>query len=176
MISGIRFTAFTADDFNKGKIPIPGTRRTSVDSEGEKEFVVVKFTATTTFINGTMITIDGDAVGTVGTVGGPALAVGGRAGIVAIASATTTATLTVSGTGYVWAQIYGKARVRIGATNSGSILGNLLQFGTDGVALAGAAGSASAQLDGVQSMTASFAAAGLFPALLTYPKFQSIPA
>lgn len=176
MIAGILFKAYTADEWVKGKIPSPGTRRTSSDSEGDKEFVVVKFTASATHINGSLITIDGDAVATLGTAGGPALAVGGRAGVLAIASATTTSTQTVVGTSYAWAQIYGKGRIRFGATSSGSILGNMLQLGADGVVAVGAAGSASAQLNGVQCMTASVAAAGLFPALLTYPKFLGIPA
>lgn len=173
---GMLFKAYTADDFVKGKIPSPGTRGTTVDSEGDKEYIVVKFNATATHVNGQLLLIDGDAVATLGTTGGLALAVGGRAGVLAIASATTTSTQTVSGTAYAWAQIYGKTRVLFGATNSGSILGNMLQFGADGVVVSGAANSASAQLNGVQCMTASVAAAGLFPALLTYPKFIGIPA
>ena len=176
MISGIRFKAFTADEFAKGKIPIPGTRRQSSDSEGDKEYIVVKFTAGATHINGSAILIDGDAVATLGTAGGSALTVTGRAGVLQIAEATTDATSTIAATCFAWAQIYGKARVRWGATNSGSILGNLLQFGADGVVVAGAAGSASAQLNGIQSMTASISGAGLFPALLTYPKWAGIPA
>jgi hypothetical protein len=176
-ISGIQFRAFTKLEAQRGKIPVAGTRRSRVGADGStKDYIVVKFNATATQINGSMITIDGDAVATLGTAGGPALTVGGRAGILAIASATTTNTQTVSGTNFAWAQIYGKTWVRWGATNSGSILGNMLQFGADGVAVAGAAGSASAQLNGVQSMTASIQAAGLFPVLLTYPKFQGSPA
>lgn len=173
---GMLFKAYTADEYLKGKIPTPGTRRMMSDSEGDKEFIVVQLNASATHINGSLLSIDGDAVATLGTAGGLALAVGGRAGVMTIASATTTNTQTVSGTCYVWAQIYGKTRVRFGATNSGSILANMLQFGADGVVVAGAAGSASAQLNGVQCMTASVAAAGLFPALLTYPKFIGIPA
>lgn len=162
---------FTEDQFLSGKIPSPGTRAAITTSEGTKEFIVVKFNASATHISGSLITIDGDNVATLGTAGGPALTVGGRAGVLVFASAT--ATQTVSGTAFAWAQVYGKSKVR--AATISSAIGTLLQLGADGVAVVGAAGSASAQLDGITTM-ASQAAAGLLSVLLQYPKFQGIPA
>lgn len=157
---------FTKDQYLAGKIPAPGTRAANSDGEGTKEFIVVKFTAGATHVNGSAVTINGDSVAALTTV--PSGSAGGaRVGILTFASAT--ATQTVAGTAFAWAQIYGKALARAGTVSAVTALG----IAADGaLGNAQVAGTAKAYLQGVTAITTQ-AAAGLLPVLLQYPMIVS---
>lgn len=162
---------FDETEYRRGKIPSPGTRAAVTAPDGStKEFIVVKFNAGATHINGQVITISGDNVAVLGTAG-PSPLLGGRVGVLAIASAT--ATQTAAGTAYAWAQIYGKA---LALTTASVTAVNLqLNMAADGMLTQMAAVSASSAVQGITSV-ATQAASGLLPVLLQYPRFASYPA
>jgi hypothetical protein len=165
---------FSKTQFRRGDIPFPGTRGqwTNPTDGATREYVSVKFTAGATHINGSLVAISAEGVAVLGSVGAaPALAFGGGVGVLAFATAT--ATQTMAGTAFGWAAVHGKVKAR--HLGSVTAVGNLLQFGANGVAVQGVAGSASAQIDGIVAL-ASSATAELIDVMLLYPKFAGIPA
>jgi hypothetical protein len=169
---------FTKSQFLKGKGCAPGTRASvTSDTDGStKEFVAIKLSAAT-WINGTAIIIDGAAApGSVVTTvsGNPAAAQQTRVGILVFASAT--ATQTMAGTAFGWAQIYGECKAFVSA--SVSTPGTQLGAGAAGhLIVAVAQVSASGQLQGITYATAT--GPGAPPALgkvfLNYPCFSGLP-
>jgi hypothetical protein len=168
---------FTKAQFQKGKGHNPGTRASVVGSDGQtKEFVAIKLGAAT-WINGTAIIIDGAAApGSVVTTvsGNPAAAQQTRVGILVFGSATATQTL--AGTAFGWAQIYGECLAFVSA--SVSTPGLQLGAGASGHLIAAVAQvSASGQLQGITYATAT--GPGAPPALakvfLQYPRFSGLP-
>jgi hypothetical protein len=166
---------FTKAQFKQGKGHNVGTRASIVGSDGQtKEYVAIKLGAAT-WLNGTAIIIDGAAApGSVVTTasGLPAAAQHARVGILCFASAT--ATQTMAGTAYGWAQIYGEAVAFVSA--SVSTPGLQLAIGASGQLIAAVAqASASAQLTGISLATATAAAGGLTKVFLQYPRFSGLP-
>lgn len=170
---------FTTEQFQRGKLGAAnvGTRASITDEDGStKEFVAIKLGAAT-WINGTAIIIDGAAApGSVVTTvsGNPAAAQQTRVGILVFGSATATQTL--AGTGYGWAQIYGECKAFVSA--SVSTPGLQLGAGAGGHLIAAVAQvSASGQLQGITYATAT--GPGAPPALakvfLQYPRFSGLP-
>lgn len=167
-------------EFLKGKAVNPGMRAAITASDGQtKEFVSVKL-GSGTWISGTMIVVDGLSASGVGAVavtatGAPAATINARAGILVFGSATATQTL--SGTGYGWAQIYGSALAWVSA--SVTTPGQALAAGANGQLLAAVAQvSASAQTNGITAITtntASTTAALLISVFLNYPAFSGPP-
>lgn len=162
---------FTKAQQRQGKCPNPGTRAATIAPDGStREFISIKLSAAT-WLNGTAVIIDGGAApgSPVTTVSGnPAPTQGGRVGILCFASAT--ATQTMAGTAFGWAQIYGEALAFVSA--SVSTPGLALGAGASGQLIAFATTSASAVLDGITLATATAAAGGLTKVMLQYPKFQ----
>ena len=166
---------WTKTQFQRGKGAKVGTRGSIVGSDGQtKEFVAVKLSAAT-WINGTAIIIDGGAApGSVVTTasGLPAAAQHARIGILCFASAS--ATQTMAGTAFGWAQIYGEAKAYVSA--SVSTPGLQLAPGASGQLIAAVAQvSASAQVTGITLATATAAAGGLTKVFLQYPRFSGLP-
>jgi hypothetical protein len=174
---------FTTEQFQRGKpgTASPGTRAAVTDpSTGQtKEFVSVKLGAAT-WISGTLIVLDGLSASGVGAVsvtatGAPAAAINARAGVLVFGSAT--ATQTMAGTAYGWAQIYGEALAWVSA--SVTTPGQALAAGANGQLLAAVVQvSASAQTNGITAIvtnTASTTAALLINVFLNYPAFSGPP-
>lgn len=166
---------YTKAERNQGKGAAPGILAAFVASDGQtKEFIAVKLSAAT-WLNGVAVIIDGGAApGSVVTTasGNPAPTQAARVGILCFASAT--ATQTMAGTAFGWAQIYGEALAFVSA--SVSTPGLALGIGASGQLIALATASASAVLIGVALATATAAAGGLTKVLLTYPRFQAFGA
>jgi hypothetical protein len=162
---------FTKADFLQGKAAAPGTRAAVPGANGQtNEFVAIKLAAAT-WLNGVAVIIDGGAApGSAVTTasGNPANVQGARVGILCFASVTATQTLV--GTGFGWAQIYGEAVAFVSA--SVSTPGAALGIGASGQLVALASLSASAVLMGVTLATATAAAGGLTKVFLTYPHFE----
>lgn len=185
------FGPFTKAQFKRGDIPTPGTRATAASaSDGgvTKEYISVKFTATGTRINGQLVSLDGRSVATEGSAAtdATALLAGKRAGILAFASVPGTAssgtvaaaTITMSGTHFAWAQIWGPAKGYITGTVTAS-LESLVEPGSGGAFDEGAIASTSLNLQGANFIltaggTASFTGPGLADIFLNYPKFVDI--
>jgi hypothetical protein len=166
---------FTKAQFKQGKGANPGTRAQVVGANGQtNEFVAIKLAAAT-WLNGVAVIIDGAAApgSAVTTASGlPAAAQHARLGILCFASAT--ATQTMAGTAYGWAQIYGEALAFVSA--SVSTPGLQLAIGASGQLIAAVAQvSASAQAVGIALATATAAAGGLTKVFLTYPQFSGLP-
>jgi len=110
---------YTEAERQQGKGATPGTRASIVGPNGEsKEFVAVKLGAAT-WINGVAVIIDGVGTGGVGSAvatasGLPAATMHQRLGILVFSSAT--ATQTMAGTAFGWAQIYGQALAWVSAS------------------------------------------------------------
>jgi hypothetical protein len=165
----------TKAQFRQGKGCNPGTRASVVGPNGQtNEFVAVKLGAAT-WLNGVAVIIDGGAApGSVVTTasGAPAASQHARIGILCFASAT--ATQTMAGTAYGWAQIYGEAIAFVSA--SVSTPGLQLAIGASGQLIAAVAqASASAATWGITLATATAAAGGLTKVFLTYPHFSGLP-
>ncbi len=168
---------FTKRQFQQGKGATPGVIAAVVGADGAtKEFVAIKLSAAT-WINGTAIIIDGAAApgSAVTTVSGnPAAAIQSRVGILVFASAT--ATQTMAGTAFGWAQIYGEALAFVSA--SVSTPGTQLGAGASGnLIVAVAQVSASGQLQGITYATATGPGAppSLAKVFLQYPRFSGLP-
>jgi hypothetical protein len=168
---------FTKAQFKQGKGANVGTRASVVGADGStKEFVAIKLGAAT-WINGTAVIIDGNAApgSAVATASGaPAASIAARLGILVFASAT--ATQTMAGTAFGWAQIYGECFALVSA--SVSTPGIQLAIGAAGNLIAAVAqASASAATWGIVLATAT--GLGAVPALskvfLTYPRFSGLP-
>lgn len=165
----------TKAQFRQGKGMTPGVRAAVVDVNGRtSEFVAIKLGAAT-WLNGVAVIIDGGAApGSVVTTasGLPAASQAARIGILCFASAT--ATQTMAGTAYGWAQIYGEALAFVSA--SVSTPGLQLAIGAAGQLIAAVAQtSASAQTNGIVLATATAAGGGLTKVFLTYPRFSGFP-
>lgn len=167
---------FTKQQFQRGAIPNPGTRGSVTDPNtgATKEFISVKLGAAT-WLNGIAVILDGGAApGSAVTTasGAPASSRQDRLGILAFASAT--ATQTMAGTAYGWAQIYGEVAAYVSASVSSP--GIQLAIGASGQLIAAVAQtSASAQTLGISLATATAAAGGLSKVFLTYPRFSGFP-
>lgn len=168
---------FTKTQFLRGKGAKPGTKASlSVDGV-TKEFIAVKL-ASGTIINGIAVLIDSSASGgnaAVTASAAPAALIHARVGILTFASAT--ATQTMAGTAFGWAQIAGPCMAWVSA--SVTLPNNQLMIGNNGQLIQGAVhASASTQLKGVISVgtnTASTTAAIMLQVLLNYPQFQGLP-
>lgn len=162
---------FTKAQFRQGKGFNVGSRSAVIAPDGStREFIAIKLGAAT-WLNGLAIIVDGGAApGSVVTTvsGNPAPTQSGRIGILCFASATATQTL--AGTGFGWAQIYGEALAFVSA--SVSTPGLALGAGASGQLIALVTTSASAVIEGIALATATAAAGGLTKVMLTYPKFQ----
>lgn len=166
---------YTKADRLQGKGCTPGQRASVVGANGQtNEFVAVKLAAAT-WLNGTAVIIDGAAApgSAVTTASGlPAASQIARLGILCFASVTATQTLV--GTGFGWAQIYGEALAFVSA--SVSTPGLQLAIGASGQLIAALAQvSASAAVVGISLATATAAAGGLTKVFLTYPRFSGLP-
>lgn len=166
---------FTKAQFKQGKGSTPGVRAAVIDANGRtNEFVAIKLSAAT-WLNGTAVIVDGGAApGSVVTTasGAPASSQAARLGILCFASAT--ATQTMAGTAFGWAQIYGEAVAFVSA--SVSTPGLQLAIGASGQLIAAVAQtSASAQTIGIVLATATAAAGGLTKVFLMYPHFSGFP-
>ena len=166
---------YTKTDRQRGKGAAPGTRMAMPAPNGQtNEFVAVKLGAAT-WLNGIAIIIDGAAApgSAVTTASGePAQSQAARLGILCFASATATQTLV--GTGFGWAQIYGEAVAFVSA--SVSTPGLQLAIGASGQLIAAVAQvSASAATEGITLATATAAAGGLTKVFLAYPRFSGFP-
>ena len=160
---------FTKTEMLRGKIPSAGTRH-AVNINGQtKEFVSVKLGAAT-WVNGSVITIPTDVTGTSATASVPVKTepVGGRLGILVIASAT--ATVTMSSTAFAWAQIFGQCMARASSTGVDSVGMLLCPGGALGSLHLQVVGPASQHLNGITAV-ATGAAVGLLSVMLNYPAF-----
>lgn len=171
---------WTKSQFLRGKGFKVGTRASITDPNGQtKEFVAVKLAAAT-WINGIAVIIDGVASTGVGTAvatasGLPAAAINTRLGILTFGSAT--ATQTMAGTAFGWAQIYGQALAWLSA--SISVAGMQLAIGASGDLIPAVVQvSASGQVVGISAITtisASTPTRTLGSVMLTYPHFSGLP-
>lgn len=166
---------FTKADRLRGKGMAPGVRAAVVGVSGQtNEFVAVKLGAAT-WLNGVAVIVDGGAApGSVVTTasGAPAAAQAARLGILCFASVTATQTLV--GTGFGWAQIYGEAVAFVSA--SASTPGLQLAIGASGQLIAAVVvGSLSSSTQGITLATATAAAGGLTKVFLQYPRFGGLP-
>lgn len=165
---------FTKAQFKQGKIPTPGTR-SNVNVNGDtREFVAIKI-ASGTIVNGTLMQLDSaGAVGTAVTASGnPGPLINNRVGILTFASVT--ATQTIAGTGYAWAQIWGMAKALVSATCSAPGL-SLAAKANGHLAQLSVGISASAMLEGITAMaTQSGTALTLISVMLNYPSFSGPP-
>ncbi len=171
---------YTKAERNQGKGATPGTRASIVAPTGEtKEFVAVKLSAAT-WISGIAIIVDGLSASGVGAAaatasGSPAAAINARLGILVFGSAT--ATQTMAGTAFGWAQIYGSVRAWVSASVSN--VGNQLAIGASGqLILAVSTASDSAQTIGIswaQATNTASSTTGLYTVMLMYPHFSGLP-
>lgn len=166
---------YTKAQFRQGKGFAVGSRTAVIGSDGStREFVAIKLSAAT-WLNGTAVIIDGGAApgSAVSTASGaPAASQAARIGILCFASAT--ATQTMAGTAFGWAQIYGEAVAFVSA--SVSTPGLQLAIGASGQLIAAVAQvSASAATQGITLATATAAAGGLTKVMLLYPRFSGLP-
>lgn len=167
----------TKAQFLAGKGMNVGARCATVDAVGQtKEFVAVKLSAAT-WLNGTAIIIDGaGGLGTAVTTlsANPAAALQSRIGILVFSSAT--ATQTMAGTAFGWAQIYGEALAFVSA--SVSTPGTQLGAGGAGqLIVAVAQVSASNAVIGITyaTNTGPGAPPALAKVFLQYPRFAGLP-
>jgi hypothetical protein len=163
----------TKADFKRGKGATPGTAAANNIAGDTKQYVAVKL-ASGTWINGTVLQIDtanGSAVAAA-PASAPSSVVNARVGILVFASAT--ATQTMAGTAYGWAQVYGQALARTtGAVATPAI--QLVQGNDPGELITGAqVASGESQLDGITAI-ATQAASGLLNVFLNYPRFRGVP-
>jgi hypothetical protein len=169
---------FTKTQYLRGKGARPGTRASVVGSNGEtKEFVAIKLSAAT-WVNGIAVIVDGPgAVGTaVATASGlPAAAINARLGILVFGSAT--ATQTMAGTAFGWAQIYGTVLAWLSA--SVTVAGQQLAVGASGQLIPAVVQvSASGQVMGITAIatiSASTPTNQMAAVFLTYPHFAGLP-
>ena len=170
---------YTEAERQQGKGATPGTRASIVGPNGEsKEFVAVKLGAAT-WINGVAVIIDGVGTGGVGSAvatasGLPAATMHQRLGILVFSSAT--ATQTMAGTAFGWAQIYGQALAWVSA--SVTLPGQQLAIGASGQLIAAVAQvSDSNQTNGIVAITTQTASttANLQNVFLMYPHFAGLP-
>lgn len=170
---------YTKTEFKRGKAAPPGTRAAIVGANGEtKEFVAIKLGAAT-WINGIAIILDGLSVSGVGAVvvtasGEPPATINARLGILVFSSAT--ATQTMAGTAFGWAQIYGTTLAWLSA--SVTLPGQQLAIGAAGQLIAAVAQvSASAQTMGITSIVTNTASTTveLRSVFLMYPHFSGVP-
>ncbi len=170
---------FTKEQFLRGKGHKPGTRASIVAPSGEtKEFVAVKLSAAT-WISGKAVIVDGLTAtpgAAIATASGlPAAAIQSRLGILCFGSAT--ATQTMAGTAFGWAQIYGSVLAWISASVSGA--GIQLAVGANGDLIPAVAQvSASGQVIGITAITtisSSTPTRSLVAVMLTYPQFAGLP-
>ncbi len=167
---------FTKAQFRQGKIATPGTRSTVNVGGSEKQFVAVKLPAGT-YINGSVLILD--AAGVMGAAvtasGAPIAAINQRVGVLVFNSATATQTL--GGTCFAWAQVYGDVLARVSA--SVTLPGIALGMGAGAGALIQQAGSSvSAMMHGITAITtntASTTAELLLSVFLNYPCFIGPP-
>ncbi len=170
---------FTKAQRNQGKGATPGTRASLVASTGEtKEFVAVKLSAAT-WVNGIAVIVDGltAAVGAaVATASGlPADTLNSRLGVLVFGSAT--ATQTMAGTAFGWAQIYGTVL----AWCSGTITvgGQMLAVGASGQlipAIRQVSGSNQVLgMTAVGTLSASTPTNSMIAVFLAYPHFAGMP-
>ena len=171
---------YTKAERNQGKGAAPGTRASIVAPTGEsKEFVAIKLSAAT-WVNGVAVIVDGLASTGVGSPvvtasGEPVNTINARLGIVTFASAT--ATQTMAGTAFGWAQIYGTALAWVSA--SISVAGMQLAIGANGQLIPAVAQvSASNQTVGITAIatiSSSTPTTSLVAVMLTYPHFAGFP-
>jgi len=161
---------FTKTENNQGRGRKPG-QRSHVHRNGDsKEFVAVKVAAGT-WINGTVVLIDGPSGAAFAAVVGtaPAMLSNGRCGILVLASATSTQT--VAGTSFGWAQVYGQCMARVSTTVS--LVGVQLVLAADpGELISGATvASTETQLDGITAVGTQ-SVTGLLNVFLSYPRLR----
>ncbi len=162
---------FTKSEFLKGKMPNPGTRGADVAPDGStREYVAVKL-ASGTWINGTVLTLSASITGASAAAAAPVKPAGqgGRVGVLAFA--TLSATQTMAGTAFGWAQIFGACIARCSATGMDSVGVALGLQGAAGVFSVQVAVTASLMLQGANAIATSAGAVTLMNVLLNYPKF-----
>jgi hypothetical protein len=160
---------FTKAEMLKGKIPPPGTRAATVVGNQTKEFVSVKF-ASGNIVNGSVLALPTNPEGTAVLSTAPPKASTDFPAVGVLVCASATATITMAGTTFAWAQIYGQCLVRASSTGVDSV-GMLLTPGAvPGVALLQVEGTASLMLRGMAAIGTG-AAVGLISVMLNYPRF-----
>lgn len=163
----------TKTQYLRGKGSVPGTRGATTVNGHTKEFVAVKL-ASGTWINGTVVLIEGTAnVGAAVTASGaPAISINQRVGILVFNSAT--ATQTVGATAFGWAQIAGQclALVSVSVTAPGIALG--MGAGA-GALIAQVGASASTMMHGITAIATQTNTSGLLSVMLNYPCFIGPP-
>jgi hypothetical protein len=167
---------WTKQQYQRGKMMQPGTKMGATINGESKEFIAVKLGATA-WVNGTLVLIEGTAtVGAAATCSGaPAIAFNQRVGVLVFSSATATQTLV--GTGFGWAQVYGSCLALV--TASVTLPGIALGIGAGpGAVLQQVGASASTMMHGITAIatnTASVAAGALLNVFLNYPCFIGPP-
>lgn len=171
---------YTKAQFKQGKIATPGTRASVVGSDGQtKEFVSVKLSAAT-WVNGIAVIVDGLSASGVGAAvatasGLPVNTLNARLGVLVFGSAT--ATQTMAGTAFGWAQIYGT--VLAWCSGSVSAPGIQLAVGANGQLIPAVAQvSASNQVVGITAIatiSSSTPTNSMIAVMLTYPHFAGFP-
>ncbi len=109
---------------------------------GVKEYMYVRYAASTAFTVGQAVAIDGDGLATPLTVtnSAPGAAVGRRVGVVVAAASSSTAAQ------YAWVQIYGKGSVLV---NNGCVRNTVLNTTGSAGQLDDDAGAGSEVVDGI---------------------------
>jgi hypothetical protein len=171
---------FTKRQFQQGKLGANLGQRSSVVVNGEtREFVAIKLGAAT-WVNGIAVIVDGLSASGVGAAvvtasGEPAATINARLGILVFASAT--ATQTMAGTAFGFAQIYGTAMAWVSASVSAA--GIQLAIGASGQLIPAVAQvSASNQTVGITAIatiSSSTPTTSLVAVMLTYPHFAGFP-
>lgn len=156
-------TQYSGDDFVKGKCPRPGTRATTNDADGTKEYVMCLVAAAQNLVNGNLVTINAATfVVTIAAAGNPAAA---NALMLGVARTSVTA----SASAYIWVQ-------RAGV---GSVLASASTLPNVRLSMAAAAGFVDDAVTSVSGgiiglyLTATTVASGITTCVLNYPSFEA---
>ncbi len=156
-------TQYSGDDFLRGKCPNPGTRATTNDANGTKEYVMCLVAASQNLIDGHLVTIDAATFTvTIAAAGNPAAS---NALMLGVARTSVTA----SASAYIWVQRAGVGSVRVSAST--------LPFVR--LSMAAAAGLVDDAVTSVSGgiiglyMIASTAATGITACVMNYPSFEA---
>lgn len=163
IVGGAPGTQYSGDDLLKGKCPKVGTRLTTNDADGTKEYILCLVAAAQNLVDGHLVTINAASFTvTIAAAGNPAAS---SALMLGVARTSVTA----SASAYIWVQRQGV----------GSVLATASTLPSVRLSMAAAAGtvddavtSVSGGLIGIY-LTATTGATGITACVLNYPSFEA---
>jgi len=162
-VGGAPGTQYSGDDLLKGKCPRPGTRLTTNDADGTKEYVMCLVAASQNLVDGHLVTINAATFTvTIAAAGNPAAS---NALMLGVARTSITA----SASAYIWVQ-------RAGV---GSVLASASTLPNVRLSMAAAAGTVDDAVTSVSGgllgiyLIASVAGSAISACVLNYPSFEA---